>query len=219
MQTSKIKNWIIIALTTLLAILSTCEFSKPVVVPSADLQDTIFLSQWRREKAERALQTINYTKQVERLQKQKDSLQKTVDDSKAKISRFRTKAGSLEKQLQAITSNTITGDSVSKKEIAPLVDSLVIAGDNSDRSCDETIVLLETIVANRDSSIIFQKQIEANLRDLGKEQELRNKYLTDQLNIAYKAQKRKTRQNKLLAGGLLILSGITTSLLISHSVK
>jgi hypothetical protein len=100
-----------------------------------------------------------------------------------------------------------------------LLDSLINSQTRSDTACDQTIAALENSLANSDSSLLFQKQIEYNLRDLGKEQELRNEYLNEQLKIAFKAQKKKTRQNKLLKAGILILTGITTSLFITQSLK
>ncbi|MGZ3930994.1 MAG: hypothetical protein ACXVP0_06390, partial [Bacteroidia bacterium] len=59
----------------------------------------------------------------------------------------------------------------------------------------------------------------SKLRDIQRQQEIDNQVLTEQLNTAWKMQRRKTQQNKVLAGGLLILTGITSSLILIKSLK
>jgi len=219
MENSKIKNWIIIALVACLALLSTCEFIKTETAPGTINQDTLFLSQWKREKNEKLKLIASYEKQLDRLQIEKDSLQKLVNESKQSIVRFRNKAQLFQNQLKEAITKIIPKDSLHQDSITPIVDSLIVYQQYSDSACDLTIDRLESIVASRDTSISIQKEVEVELRDLNKEAELRTQYLTEQLNTAYKAQRKKIRQNKLLAGGLLILSGITTSLLLTHSIK
>ena len=99
------------------------------------------------------------------------------------------------------------------------VDSLVVSQNLSDRECDETISLLENTLANRDTTIQVQQRVESDLKDLQIEQDLKNKYMEDQLKVALKVQKRKARQNKLLAGGLVFISGIVTAILITQHQK
>jgi hypothetical protein len=161
---------------------------------------------------------VQYHSEIAKLQKSKDSLQKIVSEKKIAMSAYRFKINYFQKQLKEALekkdSTQLVGDS-----ILPIVDSLFLSQKQNDTSCDETIEVLQSIVANRDSSIEFQKSIEINLKELQLEQELKNQSLTAQLNKAFKDQRKKTRQNKLLSGGLLILTGITTSLLISNSLK
>lgn len=220
MKTESIKTGIIILLLACVGLLSTCEFSKSPLPETTPLQDTIFLSQWRREKQEKLDMIASYEKELWRLQHDNDSMQVLVTQTKLNISAYRFKAKHFEKQLKtAITSMVAKDTSLAEDTISPILDSLILVRDSSDFACDSTINLLENLVANRDSSILFHKQIEKDLRDLNKEQELRNEFLTQQLNLAFKNQRKKARQNKILAGGLLILSGITTSILITNSLK
>lgn len=219
MQTSKIKNGIIVALIACVCFLATCEFSKAPESEATISQDTLFLSQWRREKQEKLNLIASYEEEITRLQHDNDSMQVLVTETKTSMSAHRFKARQLQQQLKEAITLTVSKDSLTADTLTPILDSLIIAHDQSDTACDTTIHILETMVANRDSSIVFHKQIEGNLRDLNKEQELRNQILTDQLNLAFKIQKKKSRQNKILAGGILILSGITTSLLLTQSLK
>lgn len=219
MKTETIKTGIIAVLFLCAAFLATCEFSRPPVVETTPLQDTIFLSQWRREKKEKLDLIASYESKLSRLQHKRDSLQTLVSVSKTSISGYRLQAKQFENRLKVAIAVVATKDITVNDSIGPILDSVLIAHVQSDAACDTTIHLLETLVANRDSSLIFQKQIETNLRDLNKEQELRTQTLTEQLNLAFKVQRKKSRQNKVLAGGILILSGITTSLLLTNSHK
>jgi len=219
MENSKIKNWIIITLAICLALLSTCEFCKTKTSENPTTADTLFHSQWRHEKSAKLEIIKVYSKQVKYLQIQADSLHKIVNANKLNLFTYRLKTKSLQEQLRNDIKKMVRLDSLSVDSITPVLDSLITYQVQSDSTCDVTINELENIVANRDSTILFQRSIENNLRDLEKEEELRNQYLTEQLTIAYKAQRKKSKQNKLLAGGLLILSGITTSILITHSLK
>lgn len=219
MQTSKIKNGIIVILLACIGFLATCEFAKPPVNEVIPLQDTIFLSQWRREKQEKIERIAEYEKELTRLQRDNDSMQILVSESKQSISAYRFKAKHFQKQLKQAISNVLPMDSLQSDTISPILDSLIVSQEQSDTACDQTINVLETIVANRDSSILFQKGIENSLRDLNKEQELQNQVLTQKLNLAFKNQRKINRQNKILAGGIFILSGITTSLFLIQSLK
>jgi hypothetical protein len=219
MQASKVKNGIIALLLACIGILTTCEYLKPSTQEITPLQDTLFLSQWRREKKAKLEMIAGYESKITKLQHERDSLQNLVGESKKTTSAYRFKAKQFERQLKEAIVNVVQKDSLGTDSISPILDSLIVVHDQSDNACDTTIQLLETIVANCDSSILFQRQIEGNLRYLNTEAELRNKYLTDQLNIAFKSQRKKSRQNKILAGGILLLSGITTSMLLTQTLK
>src|SRR5688572_4452761 len=100
MQTSKIKTGIIAALLICIAFLTTCEFSKPPASESTPLQDTIFLSQWRREKQEKLDIIASYEKELTRLQHDNDSMQVLVTETKTTIATYRFKAKHFQQQLR-----------------------------------------------------------------------------------------------------------------------
>jgi hypothetical protein len=218
MEVLKVKNGIIAALLICIAVFTTCEFVQKPKSEESTFQDTLFLSQYRREKKEKLATIAKYEAKLSILQTANDSLRVEVAEKKKSISAYRFKAKYWQAELkQAITN--LDSTQTKRDSLLPLLDSLITNQQFSDTACDQTIHNLENVVANRDSSIYFHKQVEDNLRDIQKQQELSNQYLTERLNTAFKNQRKKSRQNKLLAGGLLILSGITTSLLLTQSLK
>jgi len=137
---------------------------------------------------------------------------------KESISAFRFKAKYFEGQLKQTLSqpDTVFPD---RQEITKLVDSLLITQNESNTACDSTIETLESIIRNQDSAITFHQQIEQNLKEVNRSQEVNMVYLSQQLNNSLSENKRNKRQKKLLSSGILILTGITASLLISRRLK
>ncbi len=219
MEGFKIKNEIIAVVLICIAVLGTCEFIQSPKSEQVPLQDTLFLSQWRREKKEKLEAIVKYEKKLSELRNANDSLRTIVTEKKKSLSAYRLKTKYLQEELKQAITNLDTSYFKAGDSLSPLLDSLTNLQNLSDTACDQTIHALENVVANRDSSLIFHKLVENNFRELQKEQELANQYLTNQLNTAFKNQRKKSRQNKLLSGGLLILSGITTSLLLTQSLK
>jgi hypothetical protein len=86
-------------------------------------------------------------------------------------------------------------------------DSLVLNYERKDS-------LMESMIAIRDSQIILCERSYQEIKDLSLEQSRREQKLTDDLNVALKQLKRKRLQNKVLAGGMLFVSGIITTLYI-----
>lgn len=217
MKTETLKSILLIAFILIAGILATCEYNRPPKPTDSNLQDTLFLSQWRREKAEKLKLVDTYNFQIQQLAQSKDSLNFSLAIHKGLLNTYRLKTKDLRAQVQ----NNILNDTSQTvyKIIRPVIDSLLNYQQLSDSACDLNITNLESSVANRDSTIRLYIGIESNLKDIQKQQELNNQLLTEQLNTAFKIQKKKTRQNKILAGSLLILSGITSALLITQNAK
>ncbi|MGZ4063841.1 MAG: hypothetical protein ACXVP0_12785 [Bacteroidia bacterium] len=198
--------------------LVTCETIKSKPDTPEPLQDTIFLSQWRREKQEKLNLIASYESRLATLQKAHDSLQHQVNERKEQLKSDQYKTTRLENKLEAKITRADSGF-VKADSLRPLIDSLTAACELDNATCNETIAALEQEVANRDSSAAVQSAIENNLRDIQRRQEVENRALTQQLDAACKEQRRTARQKKLLAGGLLILSGITSSFILTKSLK
>lgn len=205
------------AFITCLALFSYCQYKEKAASSEPVLQDTIFLSQWRKEKAEKIRLVDSCTYEIQKLAQTGDSLKFCLALHKDLLKSYRLKSKDLKEQLQ--TKLLKDTSQLVYTEIRPVIDSLIEFVQLSDSACDVTISDLESSVANRDSTIRFYIGIESGLRDLQKVQELNTQFLTGQLNTALKNQKKKTRQNKILSGSLLILSGITTALLITQNAK
>lgn len=218
MSSKQLKFVLIGAIMLIIGIVCTCEFSQPAEPPATPLQDTIFLNQWRREKKEKQELVKAYEKKLEQLQTTKDSLQASLAEQKKNLSAYRFKAKIFQEQLRekVVKADSNTTES---EDILPLVDSLITAQAQSDTACDSTITALESIVANRDSTVSVHLEIEVQLKDIQKKQETENAYLTGQLESANKTLKHNRRANKLLKAGVFFLTGITTVLLIKNSIK
>jgi hypothetical protein len=195
-----------------------------------------------QSKKERLALIKDYQQKIEQLETKSITLKNLSQSSKAKMLVFRKQADTLKWQLQASIlniSNSIANpdtlnqiilsenisenrkESITKNSL-PILEqfkTFTILRDSSDRLCDTTIALLEQGIIKKDSIIFLHRNVENQLRDLSKEQLLKEQYLTNQLNTAYKVQRSKTRQNKILKGGLLILSGIITSILLIQNSK
>ena len=215
---NKITQTLLIALLMVLTSLTTCSVVKNSAETKSTMPDKLLQKQWEQQKQEKENIVQQFTAKLSVLEKSNDSLRKQVNDKKLLLSANRSKAKAFEITLKQ---EIVKADSCGAmpETIIPLIDSLALANAQNDTLCDQTIGSLVNILANRDSSILLHENIEASLRDIQRDQELRNRDLTEQLNIAFKTQRKKARQNKFLAGGLLILTGITSSLLITHSLK
>lgn len=203
------------ALFALIVSIGTCTFTNHAKPPQLHPESDSIASLWIKEKQQLHVQ---YHQQIEKLQSGKDSLQRIVTEKKKILSVYRNQAALLEDQLKSFIANADSGY-VSSDNLKPLSDRYFAAQAENNSTCDSTISTLEQIVANRDSSILLFQKSETNMRDLQREQELRNQLLTEELNTAYKSQKKKIRQNKFLAGGLIFISGFTTTLLIKQTLK
>lgn len=217
MKTETRKTILIIAFALLAGVFVTCEYNQHAKPSETTLQDTLFLSQWRREKVEKLKLIDSYNVQIQQLAQSKDSLNFTLAINKDLLNSYRLKTKDLKARVQTKVLKD-TSQAVYKL-IRPIIDSLISYQQLSDSACDLSIRNLESSVANRDSTIRLYIGIESNLKDIQKQQELNNQLLTEQLNTAFKNQRKKARQNKILAGCLLILSGITSALLISQNAK
>mgnify|MGYP001006378716 CR=1 FL=1 len=211
------KNFLIaFFLFAAIVFIGTCTVSQrpPERSSPSPVQDSL-LKHYEEEKLE--LQR-HFEVQLQKLEVRNDSLSTEVAHSKRLYLTYRIKANSLQ---SALNDALVKADTVSivRDTIRPLVDTYFEAEAREDSTCNATISAMEKVIGNRDSAIVIEKGIADNLRDLKAEQEMRVRILTEQLNTAYKVQKRKTLQNKLLAGGLILLSGISSSLLIIQTLK
>jgi hypothetical protein len=215
MKSLKSKLGIIVAALLCVLLIGTCSLVQNVRDKVPELPQETILNQWKKEKQE--LQN-KYEDQLAELQLANDSLGSVVAEKKKSLRIYQRKTSYLEAQLKtaiAIADSSRLGE----LHLTPLAENYFAVQNLSDSTCNETIHALEQVVANRDSAVFILRQKENGLREIQKEQELRNQYLTDQLNTAYKEQKRKIRQNKLLAAGLIFLSGFTTTLVIKQTLK
>lgn len=217
MNRSEFKSALIVGLAFLALLLGTCQFrsrlngERPVEEAHQAISESLYLK-------EKEQQIAVYEKRLNELQGQRDSLWQVA------VSKKRAHAGlrpgvhyyqqQLRKEIASVDSLCYPSDS-----LRSAADSLIVFQNRADSACLESIEAFEQLVGNRDSSLTVLSLTNRNLRDIQKEQELKEQYLTEQLQTALKAQRKKARQNKVLAGSLLLLSGITTAVLAPHYLK
>ena len=198
-------------ITGLFLSLSTCNTGEKV---KPDKTEMIKVS----EKAE-SIDT-NYKTAFEFLKTQSDSLQKELSFTQSKLKTTKFKLNQQQTALVALVEKK--SDTLSFEQSLNDCDSLkqqslaYVAWVDSVQTIYETnIVQLQEMVAIKDSQIVVCATSYSQLKGLLDENLERERKLTEDLKTAYKSQRRKVLQNKLLAGGMLILSGIATTLYIN----
>lgn len=87
--------------------------------------------------------------------------------------------------------------------------------DSTQTDYEKDISKLNNLLAIKDSQIVVCDSSYSMLKNIADENLQREQKLTEDLNTAYKQQRKNRIQNKFLAAGFLILSGLTTTLLIN----
>lgn len=116
--------------------------------------------------------------------------------------------------FQLKTDSFANRDTVLVDSLSFELQQLHIETDTLVNSYESEIKLYHAMVAVRDSEIVLNNKAFIKLKDFSNERLLREQELTNNLNTALKALRRKKLQNKLLAGGMLFISGVTTVLFI-----
>lgn len=198
-------------ITGLFLSLSTCNTGEKV---KPDKTEMIKAS----EKAERI--DTDYKAAFEKLKTHSDSLQKELSatQSKLKVTKFKLN----QSQVALVALAEKKSDTLSVEQLLNDCDSLkqqtlayVAWVDSTQSIYESNISQLENMVAIKDSQVVICRASYLQIKGLLDENLERERKLSDDLNTAYKSQRRKVLQNKLLAGGMLILSGIATTLYIN----
>lgn len=117
----------------------------------------------------------------------------------------------LEKDTSGLSVEQKLDDCDSLKEE---VSDYVFWVDSTQSDYETTIKQLNNIVAVKDSEIVVCQISYTQLKSISDDNLQRERKLTEDLETAYKQQRKNRIQNKFLAAGFLILTGVTTSLLI-----
>jgi len=138
-----------------------------------------------------------------------------LKESHSALQRERRKIKDL--QMRLITdSGSAIFDSALKHQVAAQIDTLNAATDSLVCDYENKVQFAESIIAVRDSQLVVCNTAYQDMKSLVQEQVERERQLTENLNLALKQQKRKRNQNRVLAAGMLFVSGLTTSLLIKY---
>ena len=145
-------------------------------------------------------------------QKAKQEFNKVADSLKTENQKLNVKlqvtCALLKKQQTLVTSN-IPCDTL-RKEVVVLNE----LSNEQDSLCSLNISSLNQAVAIRDSQIVMCNRTYQSMYDLQKENQQRQMQLAEDLKTALKANRKKRFENKMLTCGLMIMTGITTTLFI-----
>lgn len=198
-------------ITGLFLSLSTCNTDKKVKPDKTQVA-----------KAEVQLNSTDkaYKVAFEKLKVHSDSLQKELSQtqSKLRVAKFKLNQSQIslvalaEKKSDTLNLGQLLNDCDSLKQQSLEYVALV---DSTQSYYDTSVSQLKEMVATKDSQIVVCTASYSQLKGLLDENLERERKLTEDLNTAYKSQRRKVLQNKLLAGGMLLLSGIATTLYIN----
>ena len=160
---------------------------------------------------------LRYQKNMELIHAQNDSLKRELSKSKLLLKASRTKLHASQTALLSIAQKDTLHEPLEKKLLD--CDSLKILAiqyvqivDSAGGACDDLTQELEQMMALKDSQLLLCKNSYEEIKQLSLENLERQRKLTADLQTAFKEQHKKIIQNKLLAGGFLILSGIATTL-------
>lgn len=161
----------------------------------------------------------NYQSQLQYWIQKNNYLQVQIQKTDFALSQSKQKEKSLQGKIQVLISesNTLTDTS----EIVSNCDSIkqnvnqFIAETNiRDSLCDKEITDLKTLVQNKDSAMVMCDKSFSMLRQVTDSSLAFQSKLSDELKLADRKIKRGNIKSKFLTAGLMILTGITTTLLL-----
>lgn len=173
-------------------------------------------------KSEKALSVVDkhYQTAITSLQSYSDSLQKELKQTQFKLNVLKLKLQQSKFEVVTFSKKDTTGISEiqqlnncdSLKEQVLLFANWV---DSTQTDYEKNITQLNNLLAIKDSQLVICTSSYRDLKSIADDNLQREQKLTEDLNTAYKQQRKNRIQNKLLAAGFLILTGITTTLLIN----
>lgn len=137
---------------------------------------------------------------------------KEISDSKSALQRERNKIKALQAQL--INDTVTKAPCTPNLELAAHLDTVQAITDSLICDYEYKVMVTEEVVAVRDSQLFVCNNAYRDMQSLVNEQVARERQLSEELKTALKQQKRARVQNRILALGMLFISGITTTLII-----
>lgn len=148
-----------------------------------------------------------------------DSLEKELSKAQRQLIATKIKLEQSKFDVVKLVEKDTSGLSIEQKlndcdSLKEEVSDYVVWVDSTQSGYETVIRELHNIVAVKDSEIVVCQISYTRLKSINDDNLQRERKLTEDLETAYKQQRKKQIQNKVLAVGFLILSGVTTSLLI-----
>lgn len=172
--------------------------------------------------SEKQVSTIDnhYQKTIASLQKRSDSLEGELKQTQYKLKVAKLKLEQSKFDVVTLAKKDTAGESeVQKLSDCDSLKAQVLAFanlvDSTQTEYEKDVSKLNNLLAIKDSQIVVCNNSYSQLKSITDENLQREQKLTEDLNTAYKQQRKNRIQNKFLAAGFLILSGLTTTLLIN----
>lgn len=162
-----------------------------------------------------------YQNAFTQLKDHSDSLERELIKSQKQLIATKIKLEQSKFNVVSLIKKDTSGLSVQQKlndcdSLKEEVSDYVFWVDSTQSDYETAIKQLNNIVAVKDSEIVVCQISYTRLKSISDDNLQRERKLTEDLETAYKQQRKNRIQNKFLAAGFLILSGVTTSLII-HS--
>lgn len=162
----------------------------------------------------------HYQHAIVSLQRQSDSLQKELTQTQYKLKVLKLKLQQSKFDVVELAKKDTTGiskmqqlnDCDSLKQQVLLFTNWV---DSTQTDYEQNIAEFNNLLAVKDSQLVICSTSYTDLKSIADDNLQRERKLTEDLNTAYKQQRKNRIQNKFLAAGFLILTGITTTFLIN----
>jgi|688.fasta_scaffold234798_3 hypothetical protein len=159
----------------------------------------------------------HYKNQIHSLEKSTDSLKNYFVKSQKTLTKLRTATKlseqKLVKQLDSDTSQFVNDS------IKPALINYIALQLEKDSICKESINTLQLVSTKQDSIISLKNKELLNLYDLTKFYQQREQILTEELNTAYKSQRKVLLKAKLFKGMAILLTGVSSALIINQTLK
>ena len=212
------KTVFIIVLTAALASLLTYEFITPAPqVSLAPLQQQVKSDQQH-------IETINktYTLDMKKLQQKNDSLLQVVSLNKASLmlsdqkvtqlqSKVQSLAATLAKEPDTAKGKVLLGDTLGKDAVV-----LITQENQRDSLCENEVSALTAVVNEKDSALSDCQASYFSMKQAADTAVQQQQDMMLQIKGLDKALKRKTLNSRLLSTGMLILAGVSATLILER---
>lgn len=212
------------SITIALCLIAVLLFTLQLCNPTDSFHDVKGEQYWR-EQNEKEMTRLNqvYQKNLSDLQTKNDSLKKELKQTAEKLKVSKLKQRLSEQKVLALaqpdTSSSVEDQLSSCDSLRAEVINYVNHVDSTQAHYDTTIVQMQEIITVKDSGLKICETSYEKLKEISEDNLRREQRLTDELQKAVKQNKRKTIQNKILAGGFLLLSGIAATIFINRKFK
>lgn len=162
----------------------------------------------------------HYQQDMTSLKKRSDSLQSELDQTQIKLKIAKLKLSQSEVNVLHLAKKDTTHESMPQQlddcdSLKQQVLAFTSLMDSTQSVYESNIMQLQNQVAVRNSELVICRSSYTEMKNLMSDNLERERQLTADLQTAYKQQRRQVLQSKLLAGGFLLLSGITTTLYLN----